>query len=161
MDLEEIILWQLQHQCKQHQQLPHDLKVNVLCKGLNFVPVLLDHGGMLALIPLGKFRRIVYFGVVFDTIFDFADAEGLVAVVAAVFEVGTVFEFFRRGEVEDLFAEGELAVDLLLAEAEVCYVEETWLRVSGSQTCILRCGAEDCGPGSCRYLPILFTASNS
>ena len=36
-----------------------------------------------------------------------------------MFEVGAVLQFFFRGEGEEVFADGELAVDLVLGEAEV------------------------------------------
>lgn len=36
-----------------------------------------------------------------------------------MFEVGAVLELFVRGEVEEGLADGELAVDLVLREAEV------------------------------------------
>ena len=45
-------------------------------------------------------------------------------------EVGAVEQFFGGGEVEEGFADGELAVDLGLGEAEVGDVAGGW--VSGS-----------------------------
>ena len=41
-----------------------------------------------------------------------------------MFEVGAVLQFFFRGEGEEVFADGELAVDLVLGEAEVGDVAE-------------------------------------
>ena len=44
-----------------------------------------------------------------------------------MFEVGAVFELFFCWEVEEVFADGELAVDLVLGEAEVGDVAGVWL----------------------------------
>ena len=47
-----------------------------------------------------------------------------VTYVAAVFEISAVFQLFVGGKREDLLAEAELTVDLLLGETEICDVEE-------------------------------------
>ena len=44
-----------------------------------------------------------------------------------MFEVGAVLQFFFRGEGEEVFADGELAVDLVLGEAEVGDVAGIWI----------------------------------
>lgn len=47
-----------------------------------------------------------------------------VSVVVAVLEIRTVLEFLFGRQVEDFLADGELAIDFLLAEAEIGDVEE-------------------------------------
>ena len=100
--------------------------MDVLCEKPDLIPVLLDQRRMVARVPLGEFGRVVDLRVVLDAVLDLADAQRLVAVVAAVFEVGAVFDLLRGGEVEDLLAQAELPVDLLLSQAEVGDVEEAW-----------------------------------
>jgi len=132
MNLQEVILWQLQHKRKQHKQLIHNLEMDMLCKGLNLPPVILYQFRMTVFLRILRceLRNVIDLGVIFHAVSDFADAEWFISVVAAVLEVGAVFDFLGGGEVEDLFAQSELAVDFGLGEAEVCDVEETCLRES-------------------------------
>ena len=124
VDIQKIVLRQLQHQRKEHKQFPHNFKMDVLGEILDLLPMFLHHIGMLTPVSLDKLRRVVNLRVVLDAIPDLADAARLVAVVAAVLEVGSVFDLLVCGQVEDLFAEAELAVDFFLGEAEVYNVEE-------------------------------------
>jgi hypothetical protein len=63
--------------------------VDVLGEVLDLLPMLVDNRGMLILgcVWFGEFRNVVYFGVVFDAVAEFADSERFVAVVATVLEV--------------------------------------------------------------------------
>jgi hypothetical protein len=126
VDVQEIVLGQLEHQREQHEELAHNLEMDVLCEIPDLVPMVGDDLGVIARVLLGEFRRVVDLRVVLDAVLDLADPERLVAVVPAVLEVGAVFELLLRGELEDLFAQAELPVDLLLREAEVDDVEEAW-----------------------------------
>lgn len=69
-----------------------------------------------------------------------------------MFEVGAVLQFFFRGEGEEVFADGELAVDLVLGEAEVGDVAGRFWSVVLS----IRCS---CGSGYKN--PTLWTAWSS
>ena len=127
MHLQEIILRQFQHERKQHEQLPHDLEMNVLRKMFDLITVVVYDGRVRVLRGVGgcELRDVVDLRVVLDVVFDCPDAARLVAVVAAMFEVGAVLDLFFRGEVEDLLAQAKLAVNLVLGETEVGDVEET------------------------------------
>jgi hypothetical protein len=124
VDVQEIVLGQLEHQREQHEELAHNLEMDVLCEIPDLVPMVGDDLGVIARVLLGEFRRVVDLRVVLDAVLDLADPERLVAVVPAILEVGAVFELLLRGELEDLFAQAELPVDFLLREAEVDDVEE-------------------------------------
>ena len=113
--------------------------MDVLGEKPDLIPVLLDQRRMVARVPLGEFGRVVDLRVVLDAVLDLADAQRLVAVVAAVFEVGAVFDLLRGGEVEDLLAQAELPVDLLLSQAEVGDVEEAWIVRLGCGSAVVFC----------------------
>ncbi|KIH86865.1 hypothetical protein SPBR_08101 [Sporothrix brasiliensis 5110] len=110
------VLGQLEDQGKEHEQLADDVVVDVAGKVLNLGPVGRDHGRMG---PLGvggdELGDVVDFRVVGDAGRHLAQAQRLVAVVAAVLEVGAL---------KHRLANGKLAVDLLLAQAKVDNVEE-------------------------------------
>jgi hypothetical protein len=122
--LQEVIFRQLEHDSEQRQQFSYNLIVDMLREDFDLVPVLPNHFRLRPLVCRDKFRDIKDFSIVEDSWPNFSESERFVAVVAAVLEVGAVFEFFGGGELEDLLADGELAVDLFLGEAEVDDVEE-------------------------------------
>ena len=88
-------------------------------EGLDFLAVVLDDGRMIACELRGEFEDVVHFDVVAEAWEDFDGAQRPVAGVVAVFEVGAVLQFLFGGEGEEVFADGKLAVDLVLGEAEV------------------------------------------
>jgi len=125
VNLQEVILWQLQHQCEQDEQLAHDLKVDVLRKIPDLVPMLADHGRMRAFILRHKFGDVVDFRVVLDARLDLSDPQGFVSIVSAILQVGAVFNLLFRGQVKHLLAQAELSINFFLREPEVGNVEET------------------------------------
>ena len=82
MNLQKIVLRQLQHQRKQHEQFLHDLEMDVFREGLDFRPVFVDDFWVGPLVQVGEFRNVVDLGVIFDAVFDLADGFGFVAVLA-------------------------------------------------------------------------------
>ena len=93
--------------------------MDVLGEVLDLVPVLLDHFWVLAFVLGGEFGDVVDLGVVQDARLDLAGCKGLVAVVPALLEVGTVFELFVGRKLEDFLAQTELAVDFFLVQAKL------------------------------------------
>jgi hypothetical protein len=127
MILQKEILGQLEHNGEEDQQFPRNLEVDVLCEVLDLVPVLLDDGRVLAFRVLWReFGDVVALRVISDASagFDLPRAEGLVAVVTPVLEVGAIFDLLVGWKIKDLLAQAELTVDLVLGQAEIGDVEE-------------------------------------
>lgn len=93
---------------------------------LDLGQVVLDENRMRPLVLSDEFRDVVDLSVVEVAWNNLADTSGFVAIVASILQIRSVLQFFFRGKVEKLFADGELVVYFFLGQAEIGYVEETW-----------------------------------
>lgn len=104
VEAEEVVLGQLEHEREQHEQLAHNLEMDVPRERLDLVPVLAHHSRVSARVRvLGReFGDVVDLRVVLDprARLQFAEPLRLVPVVPAVFEVGAVLQFFFLWQVE-------------------------------------------------------------
>lgn len=145
---EVILVWELQHDGKQHQKFMHDVVMDVASKVLYFCPVGIDD---LRLPPLecwdelgdvedlcvvedarldflqyasvGKFYLVIVLLIVCLSL-SYSEAERLVPVVATILQVSPVRKLLVSREVEHGLSNGKLSIDLFLTQAEIGDIKE-------------------------------------
>ena len=122
--LRERLLGYFEHQCQQTQHLGRDMLVHVAVEALNIGVALLHKLGVRPLMLGDELEDMVAFPVIPEPGELLNGAQRAVSIVVTVFNVGTVLELLFLGEVEDLTAQLELGVDVLLAKAKVGHVKE-------------------------------------
>lgn len=122
--LEKEILWQFQNDGQKYQQLARNVVGDVSRETLNVLTVRIDNLRMPALQFRDELGDVVDLRVVIDTRTDLTEPHRLVPIVPAVLQVSAVFQLLFCGELEELFANRELAIDIFLAETEVGDVEK-------------------------------------
>jgi hypothetical protein len=90
MSVQEIILWQLQDDSKQNKELGYDFMVDMASEFLDLGIMGKYEIGVGSRVGGDEFGNVVDFCVVEMARDDLANTQRLVAVVAAVFKVGTV-----------------------------------------------------------------------
>ena len=124
MALRERVLRHLQHNRNQDEQLLHDIFRNLALESLDLLAVLFDDVRTIT-VQLGQvLEHIQHLDIIRFARQDLAAALGSVAVVVTVHQVGLVLHLLLDGQGEEVLADGELPVDLVLGEAEVGDVEE-------------------------------------
>lgn len=125
VNLEEVVFWQLEDDCYQYQKFADHFMVDMFAELIDGRPYVLDYLRMWSIVLRDGFGNVIDFSVVEDAGCQLADSFGFIAVIATVFEVGTVFQLFLCIEIKERFANGKLLIDLLLGKTEVGNVKET------------------------------------
>jgi hypothetical protein len=124
MSLQEIILGQFEDEGEEHEELIHDVVVDVAREVLDDGTILVDDLRVRPLKLGDEVGDVVDLGVVEDTRVHLPQALGLIPIVLALLQVGTVFEFLLRRQIKHFPAKSELLVYLLLCQAEIDDVEK-------------------------------------
>lgn len=125
MTSQEIIFGEFQDDSEEHEQFGYDLVVDELPEFFDLRPIIFDKFRVRTLILWDEFGDVVNLSVVEVAWRDLTDTAGFVAVISSVFEVGAVLQFLFGGEIEELFAYGELMVYFFLGQTEVGNIKET------------------------------------
>lgn len=118
---------EFQEDGEEFEEFGYDKIMALSAEGFDFFDVVLEDGWLSTVMEAVEFGNVVDFDIVADCLGELTEASRTVAVVFAAFEIFeiVVFEFFFEGEVVELAAEGELAIDFFLGDVEVFDVEET------------------------------------
>ena len=101
-----------------------DILVEVAVELFDLGVVILDDFGMGPLVLFDELEYMIALPVVAEAGVLFDHSKGSVAIVVSILQIGAILQLLLLGQIEYLFPDGELSVNVCLGEAKVDHVEE-------------------------------------
>lgn len=124
VSIHEVVLRELKDDCYEAEKLVNNVLVDVAVEAFDLGKMATDRGRVGSSRSRGELEDAIELHIIAEVGESLDGAERSVPTIGARFQVSTVLEFLLHGKREGLVADGELAVDLILGESEVFYIEE-------------------------------------